>query len=194
MFLTIKCLTYFYSASLFICTFWGFLMLHTCIGIAMSKLLLINYHLFYTISLPCHWNRWFNIIFILQYTYFILIEYTFGLQYKLSNFYILSIMCSLIVVSLTPNQINFNQFLKWKNHTWKLPKTFNYKWEGFCTLGDKDKIAKVLSRTIKISSPWTTGPVFLYLISYLRSYVFIDLNWFLRWAMWPMGLLFLCAC
>ena len=100
-------------------------------------------------------------------------------------------MCSLIVVSLTPNQINFNQFLKWKNHTWKLPKTFNYKWEGFCTLGDKDKIAKVLSRTIKISSPWTTGPVFLYLISYFRSYVFIDLNWFLRWAMWPMGLLFI---
>ena len=24
----------------------------------------------------------------------------------------------------------------------------------------------------------------------IRSYVFLDLNWFLRWAMWPMGFLF----
>ena len=49
-----------------------------------------------------------------------------------------------------------------------------------------DQNLSIIDLVVNIFFSWTTGPI----SAYIHSILFIDLNWFLRWAMWPMGLLF----
>ena len=112
-----------------------------------------------------------------------MLQFWAHLSWKLKWVFLIAFLPSSVCLSVRPS-VNFSYFwLLLQNH-WA---NFNQTWHK-ASLSEWDLI--FFKEEPFNSHKDKNGVFFLLLINALiLSYVFIDLNCFLRWAMWPMGLL-----